>query len=135
MEITLKQAAAAFPAMTQLAERELALQVSWDFSLAVDAVKEAIARFEQAAKKRAKDRDCDGPFVAPVLEHGAQEDPSVTRARLEHELRVREFNEEFIALQETTKVELPDRKFKLADLGDKNIKPSALMGVKFLFEA
>jgi len=124
MNITLRQAAEAFPAIQKLAERELSLQIAWKLAQALDVIKAHIDSFQRATKKRSGELGIIEPLPKDV-------DEETKEKRI---LAINAFNAEAEDLLDSTTIDMPDHQFQLSDFGESPIKAEALVGIKFLIK-
>lgn len=124
MKITLKEANDGFPALVKLNERSFPIDKAYKLAKLHDAIKSEIITYEKTAQKKVAELGLDKELP---------EDPDravIAKRRMD----VQAYREESSALLESTEIEVPDVKVKLAELGDAPITPAALVGLDFLIE-
>lgn len=124
MQITLQEANESLRSLEKLNERPFSIANAYKISKLYDVIKSELVAFEKASQKKIAELGLAKPLPEDA-------DQKATDAR---RLAIQDYQLESAQLLESTPIEVPDFKLKLADLGDAPIAPAALVGLDFFLE-
>ena len=124
MQITLQEANESLRSLEKLNERPYSIANAYKISKLYDVIKSELVAFEKASQKKIAELGLAKPLPEDA-------DQKATDAR---RLAIQDYQLESAQLLESTPIEVPDFKLKLADLGDAPIAPAALVGLDFFLE-